>query len=110
MTYRTYKQHVKIGDTNLVYTESPLSQPIVNIINNGVEISIFPTTEPMLYKINIGGYFNTLYFSTQDGRFYSTVNNLYEVILFISGEVLDELIKTLKIIEDFDKQFRNFKG
>lgn len=70
-------------------------RPIIDNIVNGVEISVFPTTEPMLYKINIG-YFNTLYFSTRNGHFFSIVNNLYEVIPFILGEVLDELIRTLK--------------
>ena len=84
-------------------------RPIIDTIVNGVEIYIFPTSEPMLYKINIGR-FNTLYFSTRDGRFFSTVNNLYEVISFISGEVLDELIRTFKGMQDFDKQFRIFKG
>ena len=99
-------QHAKIGNTNAMRANS--LHTIINTIINGVEISIFQTTEPMLYKINIGGYFNTLYFSTRDGRFFSTVNNLYEVISFISGEVLDELIRTLKQMQYFDKQFRNF--
>lgn len=108
MTYRTYTQHVKIGDTNLVYTESPLSKPIINNINNGVEISVFPTTIPMLYKINIG-YFNTLYFSTRNGRFFSTENNLYEVIMFILGETLNLLIMILGTIENFDNVYRSIE-
>lgn len=83
--------------------------PIIDIIVNGVEISVFPTSEPMLYKINIC-CLNTLYFSTWNGHFFSIVNNLHEVIPFILGEVLDELIRTLKKIEYLDKQFRNFKG
>ena len=85
------------------------NRPIIDTIVNGVEISVFPTSEPMLYKINIG-CFNTLYFSTWNGHFFSIVNNLHEVISFISGEVLDELIRTLKKIEYFDTQFRGFKG
>ena len=85
------------------------NRPIIVNIVNGVEIFVFPTTEPMLYKINIG-CLNTLYFSTRNGHFFSTVNNLYEVISFISGEVLDELIRTLKKIEYFETVCQNIKG
>ena len=106
MTYKNYMQYATIGNTDVVYSDH--LSPTINTIIKGIEISIFPTTVPMLYKIDIDCS-NTLYFSTQNGRLFSSDNKLHEVIMLILGEPLNELIHILKNIELFEENMRNIE-
>lgn len=99
-------QYATIGNTDVVYSDH--LSPTINTIIKGIEISIFPTTVPMLYKIDIDCS-NTLYFSTQNGRLFSSDNKLHEVIKLILGEPLNELIYILKNIELFEENMRNIE-